>query len=163
MVWHEFWYNKDEEQQYIPPIFKTNNSNFPKKHSTPEGLKNMLAAVKSKINDPMNRNKTQPNLPTDLLLAMKELINLQKQREIIIKLCDKGASIILLDFKEYFHASNVHLNSQLLTHKGTTLPYYTKTDQKIIDSANNLLDNIIIEAEDNDIITHAKHKEMVNS
>ena len=31
MVWHEFWYNKDEEEkQYIPPIFKTNKSNFQK-------------------------------------------------------------------------------------------------------------------------------------
>ena len=138
MAWHKFWYNKDEEeQQYIPPIFKTNKSNFPKKHSTPEGLKNMLAAVKSEINDPMNRNKTQPNLPTYLLLAMKELINLQKQREIIIKRCDKGSNIILLDFKEYFYASNVHLNLQLVTHNGTTFPYYTKTDQKIIDSAYN--------------------------
>ena len=117
-----------------------------------------MAAVKSKINDPMNRNKTQPNLPNNSLLAMKELINLQKQCEIIIKRCDKGAGIILLDFKEYIHACNVHLNSELVTHNGTTSPYYTKTDQKTVDSANDILENILIEAEDNDIMTHDKHK-----
>ena len=54
----------------------------------------------------------------------------------------------------------MHLNSQLVTHNRTTLPYYTKTDQKRVDSAKNILENIKIEAEDNDIITHEEHKAM---
>ena len=57
--------------------------------------------------------------------ALKDLIQLQKNREIVIKPCDKGAGIIILDFEEYLRACYEHLNSR--TKNG--LPYYEKVDE----------------------------------
>jgi hypothetical protein len=49
MFWKEFWYKKleDSNSSYVPPIFKTNKYNFPRKHKTPVSLKTFLGAVKS--------------------------------------------------------------------------------------------------------------------
>ena len=75
---------------------------MPRNHNTPEDLKMFLHAIKSEILDPRNRNREDCNLPIDEQDALKELIKLQKDRQIVIKPCDKGAGIIILDFKEYF-------------------------------------------------------------
>ena len=37
MVWKEFWYGKDSEEPYVPPIFKQKKTNFPRKHKSPKG------------------------------------------------------------------------------------------------------------------------------
>ena len=66
----------------------------------------------------------QGNLPMDEIVALKELIKLQKDREIVIKACDKGAGIMILDFKQYMEACYDHLTSK--TANGT--PYYSKVD-----------------------------------
>ena len=79
LVWHEFWYGReDAETKYEPPMFKTNKTNFPKNYTVPEGLKVMIGAVKSEIMDPMNRNKVSCNIGKDSISALCELINLQK-------------------------------------------------------------------------------------
>ena len=62
---------------------------------------NYLAAVRSEITDPMNRHKVKSNITVEEKEALKELIRLQKERQIVIKPCDKGAGIIVLDFSEY--------------------------------------------------------------
>ena len=43
----------------------------------------------------------RPNLPPEEIQALDQLIQLQKNRVITIKPCDKGAGIILLDFEDY--------------------------------------------------------------
>ena len=63
-----------------------------------------MNAVKSEIQDPLNRNKCRPNLPPDEIQALDQLIQLQKDRVITVKPCDKGAGIILLDFDEYMRS-----------------------------------------------------------
>ena len=50
--------------------------------------------------DPRDRNKEKCNLPQEELNALKELIRLQKEKVLIIKAVDKGAGIVILDFKE---------------------------------------------------------------
>ena len=44
--------------------------------------------------------------------AIKELIKLQKEQKIIIKVCDKGAWLIILDFEKYMKACHDHLESE---------------------------------------------------
>ena len=109
MIWQEFWYGRKQEGEYNPPIFKTKKDNLPKNHKTPKKLKGFLGAVRSEIMDPQNRNKVPSNLPPEELKALKELIELLKDKQIIIKPCDKGAGIIILDFDKYMEACNKHL------------------------------------------------------
>ena len=68
-----------------------------------------LGAVKSELIDPENRNKVKNNISTEESDALKELIKLQKEQKIIIKPCDKGVGIIILDFEEYMRACHKHL------------------------------------------------------
>ena len=94
-----------------------------KNNNIPEDLKIFLGAVKSELMDPKNRHKKECNISKELLEALLQLIKLQRDREIVIKRCDKGAGIIVLDFDEYMRACNVHLQSKLkmVPHKHITL------------------------------------------
>ena len=38
-IWHKYWYNREKDEQYEKPLFKTRKNNLPKNHSTPKGLK----------------------------------------------------------------------------------------------------------------------------
>ena len=161
LVWHEFWFGRENAHTtYNPPMFKTNKTNFPKNHTIPEGLKVMIGAVKSEIVDPMNRNKVPSNLTKESIAALSQLIKLQKQRKIVIKRCDKGAGIIVLDFQEYVNACNAHLNSRQTLPNGTTNPYYTRANANNVEEAKTKLSNLLEEARDNDIITKEESKEM---
>ena len=60
----------------------------------------MLNSIRSEIMDPLNRNTENSNLPKVKIQALKELIRLQKERIIIIKAADKGAGIVILNFKD---------------------------------------------------------------
>ena len=94
------------------PIFPTHKTNMPKNYAVPEGLKVFLNSVKSELTDPRNRNKEECNLPVDEINALKQLIQLQKDRKIVIKACDKGAGIIILNFDTYMKACYDHLLSK---------------------------------------------------
>ena len=74
--------------------------------------------MKSEKLDPKNQNEAKCNLPKEEVLALKELITLQREREIIIKPCAKGAGILILDFKKYMKLFYEHLLS-------------TQSDQKV--------------------------------
>ena len=58
--------------------------------------------------------------------ALKELIQLQKDGHIAIKPCDKGAGIVILDFKEYIRACNEHLFSTHIQDNGELKLYYIR-------------------------------------
>ena len=62
--------------------------------------------------DHRNRNNVHCNLPQDEILALKELIHLQKTKVIVIKPCDKGAGMIILDYPMYMRACYEHLTSE---------------------------------------------------
>ena len=97
MLWTEFWANQPK-QDYKPTIFKKVKTNLPRKHPTPAGLKIFSNGLKSEIEDPLNRNKCRPNLPPDEIQVLQKLVQLQKERVITIKPCDKGFGIIILDY-----------------------------------------------------------------
>ena len=158
-IWHEVWFGH-ENKTYEPPIFKTKKTNFPKKHTVPEGLKMFLHGVKSEILDPRNRNTEKCNLPVDELQALKELIKLQKERVIIIKPCDKGAGIILLDFNEYMKSCYEQLNSRLNYENGESKAYYQKVEDWELLKAKKEINNLLNEGLERNIISKNEYDAM---
>ncbi len=156
MVWNEFWFGRDSDTDRPKPIFRQNKTNFPKKYRSPQGLKDCLAAVKSELVDPKNRHKVKPNLPEDEIQALKMLIRLQKERQIVIKPCDKGAGILILDFKEYMRACIEHLESKTQTGKS----YYKEVDEGALGEAREQIDRLIEEGLNNDIISKEEYNAM---
>ena len=133
-IWHEFWYGRvkdEDEEERKEPIFPTHKTNMPKNYTVPEGLKVFLNSVKSEITDPKNRNKEECNLPVDEINALKQLIQLQKDRKIVIKACDKGAGIIILNYNTYMKACYEHL----LSKTEDDIPYYSKVDDLAVERA----------------------------
>ena len=133
VIWTDFWHGRDKEIDREIPIFKQEKYNLPKKYSVPEGLKTFLAAIKSEILDPRNRNQESSNLPPNEVDALKELIRLQRERKIGIKSCDKGAGILIVDFEGYVKVCYEHL----LSKQGDDNPYYILVDDLASDQATN--------------------------
>jgi hypothetical protein len=102
----------------------------------------------------------QCNVSKDHIEAIKGLINLQKQRKVVIKRCDKGAGIIILNFDEYLHACNAHLNSEIKHIDGSTSKYYMKVNEAALDKAKAELENVLQEALDNNLISKDEHEAM---
>ena len=115
-IWQEYWYGKEKDADYKAPIFKTQKNNYPKNYTVPKDLKTFLDAIKSEIMDPRNRNEEKCNLPKEEVTALKELIKLQRDRIITIKPCDKGAGILILNFKDYIKSCYEHLLSRQNDH-----------------------------------------------
>ena len=38
-IWQEYWFNREKEEEYTKPIFKSLKSNLPRNYCTPSGLK----------------------------------------------------------------------------------------------------------------------------
>ena len=149
MVWKEFFHGKENDIPYKPPMFKQKKHNFPQKHRAPKGLYDYLAAVQSDIMDPKNRNKVTSNISNEEKEALKELIKLQRERKIVIKPCDKGAGIIILNFKEYIKACMDHLEAKTSTGEN----YYKEVDDNKLLEAKEKITNIVKEGFDNDILS----------
>jgi ABC-type Zn uptake system ZnuABC Zn-binding protein ZnuA len=60
--------------------------------------------------------------------ALATLVKLQKDCQIVIKPCDKGAWILICDYLKYVEACNEHLMSE--TPEGQ--PYYGKISEKYL-------------------------------
>ena len=86
------------------------------------------------------------------------LIKLQKEREIVIKRCDKGAGVIILNFKDYMSACYGHLNLKLKLENGSTQDYYTKVDKNAFNVAKTKLKHVLEEGLDNKVITNLSLK-----
>ena len=130
-VWHEFHHGREDNTDFKDHIFKEEKTNMPSKYSVPEGLKIFLSAIKSEIQDPRNRNNIPSNLPNDEQQALKDLIQLQKDRKIVVKACDKGAGVIILNFNDYMKTCYEHLTSE----QSPNNPYYVEVDDIALDMA----------------------------
>jgi hypothetical protein len=159
-IWHEFWYGRNQAENRKSPIFKTNKSNLPKKYTVPEGLNIFLKSVKSELLDPRNRNQVQCNLPHDEIMAIKELIRFQREGLIIIKACDKGAGIIILNYSEYMKACYEHLLSVQSRDNGDTKQYYRRVEDTSLEIAKMKIKLILEEGYNNNIITHEEFNAM---
>ena len=158
-IWQEFWYGREGGDRK-PQIFRKRKHNLPKNHKIPEGLKTFLGAVKSEIMDHRNRNRAECNLPPEEVNALKELIRLQTNRVVVIKPCDKGAGIMILDFKEYMRVCYEHLESKLTYENGDSTNYYTKVHISALERAKTKVKEVVDEAYENNIITKEEHEAM---
>ena len=157
LIWHEFWFKRDNQDKWDKPLFRTEKNNLPKNYTVPQGLKTFLCAVKSEITDPRNRNETKCNIPPEEVAALKELIRLQKERIITIKACDKGAGIIILDFNEYLRACYEHLNSKQTQTNGDLQNRFQEVNILEIEKAKEEIKSLIDEGLDNNIITQEEY------
>ena len=111
--------------------------------------------------DHRNRNEEKCNLPQSEVLALKELVRFQRERVITIKACDKGAGIIILDFKAYMTACYNHLLEKQPNTAGEETPkYYKKEDDFALDRARSHIQNTLKEALKENIITKEEYKFM---
>ena len=156
MIWKEYFHEKEEKVDKVESIFKTRKTNMPKKHKTPNGLKNFLASVKSEIMDPKNRHKVKSNISENEKEAIKTLIKLQRNREIIIKPCDKGGGIIILDFKEYEKSCDEHLNSK----NSNGEPYYEEVYPSLLLDTKAKIATIVLEGYETGILSKDEYNAM---
>ena len=59
--WHEYWFEREKEEEQKASIFKLKKNNLPKNHKPPNDLTTFLGAVKSELIDPLNRKETKCN------------------------------------------------------------------------------------------------------
>ena len=107
--------------------------------------------------DPKTRNKIHCNITDEEKTALKTLIKLQKERQIVVKPCDKGAGIILLDFEENVSACIKHLEAKTDTGEN----YYREVGNDIMEEAKQKIINIIEEAFDNETISKDEYEAMM--
>ena len=157
IIWHEYHFGKDDQSEDEKPAFRTQKTNLPKNNVIPEGLKVFLNSVKSELLDPRNRNKEECNIPVDEIIALKELIQLKKDQKIVIKACDKGAGIMILNFSEYMKACYDHLLSK--TADGQK--YYEKVDDFSVERAKVNITNILKEGLENNFINKQEYDSMI--
>ena len=133
MLWKEF-FSGEEQNDYQPPLFKTEKTNLPKQ-KPPKGLDKFLHSVESKLFDKSrwNRQHLNPNnsnISQSEQDALKQLAQLQRDRLIVIKPCDKGAGIIVLDYEDYEASCLDHLNSLQTLPDGSQKLFYDLIDEK---------------------------------
>ena len=158
IIWHEYFYGKESNSEMRPKIFKSNKSNLPRNYKLPEGLKTYLGSIKSEIMDHRNRNDIKCNLPQEEIQAIKDLIKLQKDRIIVIKSCDKGAGMIILDFPVYMMACYEHLSSVKIMDNGEPKQYYLKVDEMELERTKSKIRNIVQEGLDNKILSKEEYE-----
>ena len=154
-------YNPEDEKEFKPGIFKEKKHNFPQNYVPPAALKTFIHATKSEICDPQNRNKNvRPNLPPDEKVAMKELIDLQNNRVITIKECDKGGGLLILDTVDYLDSCAKHLKSTRKNSDGTESPYYREASEEDLEAAKAAILNVLNDALEQEIITKKEYEAM---
>ena len=93
---------------------------------------------------------------------LKELFRLQKERVITIKAADKGAGIVILDFKEYMKSCYEHLLSSVPNEKQDKAPemYYKAVNKFALEEAKDKLLNVLEEALEKQIISKEEYNFM---
>ena len=161
MIWQEYFHGIESDGDSRSKIFKTKKSNLPRNYKSPEGLKTYLNSIKSEITDHRNRNDIQCNLPKDEIEALKELIKRQKNKEIVIKPCDKGAGIIILDYPTYMKACYEHLMSEKVMDNGESKIYYVQVENIELERTKVKIKHLVKEGLENDILTKEESEAML--
>jgi len=156
MIWREFWHEHEASGGRKQSIFKSKKTNLPRKHKTPKGLTDYLAAVKSDLMDPKSRQKVKSNVTQEEIRALKELNTMQRENKIVIKPCDKGAGIAIMNFKDYEAACQEHLHGQ--TPDGS--PYYMKVENAKLRELQLKITKVVEEGYDNEVLTNDEYQAM---
>ena len=160
MIWTEKFFGAEDDENYTPSIFKTKKTNLPKNYKPPPPLKTFLNGVKSELKDPLNRNKSKSNLTSEEQSALDELIRLQRERKIVIKPCDKGAGIIILDFDDYLASCYNHLGSTQTQEDGSQKNFYSEVTGIDLGSAKDEILDVLKTALKDGLITKEEFNHM---
>ena len=88
--------------------------------------------------------------------ALLKLQTLQKERQIVIQACDKGAGVIILDFDEYLKACYDHLTSEVAPGQ----PYYSPVNDLEVERTKAKIIELIKEGQEKEIISKTEYGEM---
>ena len=91
-------------------------------------------------------------MPQEELQALKELQQLQRERKVVIRACDKGAGIIILNFEDYVKSCYEHLTSQ----QSQGEPYYSQASDLELEQAKRKIKNILNEGFENGFINKSE-------
>ena len=75
----------------------------------------------------------------------------------MVKPCDKGAGIIVLDFDEYLRACNEHLEGETTTGER----YYKRVDKGVLKEAKEKIINIVKEGYNNELLSKEEYIAML--
>ena len=122
----------------------------------------MLNSIRSEIMDPKNRNQEKSYLPPDKILALKELVRLQREKVIVIKAADKGTGIVIINYTDYIKSCYDHMLSSLPNNSNSEEPdlYYKPVNEFALDEAKVRIGKVIKDALGSKIITKEEYKEM---
>ena len=81
----------------------------------------------------------------------------KKKKIIVIKACDKGAGVIILNDDEYMRACYSHLTS----YQTENIPYYIQVDDLEIERTKSKISNALKEALEGEIISKDEYSEMI--
>ena len=158
-------FHDSQNQNYTPPLFKTDKSNLPVGPS-PRYLTAFLNATETNLCDKTNWNKKllNPkirNIPDDEYKALLNLRKLQNDRIITIKPADKGSGICIIDYQDYVESCNIHLNStQPQENSLPPLPYYSPANENLIKKAKKEILSVLEEGKKEGWLTNPEFKAM---
>ena len=124
-------------------------------------MRTFLGSIKSEIMNHRNRNDVKCNLPKNEIEAIKELIKLQKEIIIVIKPCDKGAGIIILDFTVFMKACYEHLASEKLMSDREVNKYYLEVNEIELEMSKTKIQNLVKEGLENEILSKEEYEAMI--
>ena len=142
------------------PIFKTQKSNLPKNNKVLNELNTFINSVKAEIINPKNRLKVSCNQLGEEIAALRDLVKLEREKKIVMKQCNRGAGIMIIDYKDFRKAATEHPEEKMEDKDGHPKPYYKKVDNSIFKAAKNKLTQIWQSGYDNEIITKPEFEAM---
>ena len=103
--------------------------NMPRKYNPPQALKDFESANLLLLTSPRNLINVRPNMSPELKAAMKDLVELQREKEIIIKMSDKAGGFVILNYNDYVKAAENKLEETFINNEGQTCLKYPKCDR----------------------------------
>ena len=143
---------KDLEDTRTETIFPQKKHNLPK-HAPSPPLAKFLYGVETDLlaGKP---GFTQPNLQKDEKIALKELVNLQRDGSLVIQRCDKGGATAIMNREDYIaEVTDQHLKSTVQVESGEKIPVYREVDPLMLTVHQTHIQKIVDEAAQEGFIT----------
>ena len=100
------------------------------------------------------------NIESEEREPLDELDRLQKERKIILKPCDKGAGIIILDFDDYLTSCHNHLNAKQKQEDGSFKSFYSEATEKDLKAAQTQILEVLKTAHEDGLISDDEFSHM---
>ena len=152
--WKEYWFGKETDEEWTPPIFPVQKSNLPR--NTSKEVEGFLSGIKGELVG-SQPNQIHDNLTREERTAFKILIEKQANKELIVKPADKGAGVCVLNYTDYVNLCENHLQEK--TKDGYN--YYRKSSECDLAQAREKITNILKIGLFEDFISNEEYKAMI--